>query len=136
MNSLTEQAAQVLAEIDEQLAICEKATAGTWFNHDGMVCCTKPPLIEPHERPCHVAKCYTESVFVDKNITIDEMHANTRFIASARTVCPKSLRMNKTAIEGMLEILFNAGKSSIDSMFRVACEATLTTLITQWNSNK
>lgn len=28
MNSLTEQAAQVLAEIDEQLAICEKATAG------------------------------------------------------------------------------------------------------------
>lgn len=66
----------MLQEIDEQLAICEKATAGPW----------------------------TETgLWLNASIPFE---SNDRaFIASARTVCPKALRCLKTAIEGLLVIL-------------------------------
>ena len=127
MKSLTEQAAQVLVEIDAALALADKATAGPWA--------TKLSVGDYNVK---VTNIWTNIVgkrigaITHKN---PDHESNATFIASARTVCPKSLRMNKTAIEGMLEILFNAGKSSIDSMFRVACEATLTTLINQWRKD-
>ena len=106
---ITEQAAQVLAEIDAELAICEKATDGPWRNDEQTRILGKPGM----------AGSLGHAAFRE----------DATFIASARTVCPKALRMNKTAIEGLL----SESKLTPLTSAKVAAE-TLTALITQWNS--
>lgn len=125
MNSLTDQAAQVLAEIDAALAICEKATAGPWEAgaESGMA------FLSARDR-C-IPGISDIGLYADDTTTSEGLR-NLGFIASARTVCPKSLRMNKTAIEGFLEITHD---SPIGAAGKRA-ESRLNTLISQWNENK
>lgn len=123
MNSLTDQAAQVLAEIDAALAICEKATAGPWA--------TKLSVGDYNVK---VTNIWTNIVgkrigaITHKN---PDHESNATFIASARTVCPKSLRCLKTAIEGLLVGIDTRNGRDFAT---TACEVALTTLINQWNS--
>ena len=109
--NITEQVAQVLQEIDEQLAICEKATAGPWTN--GTVTVFAPNY--------SVATCDSENEEKD-----------AAFIAASRTVCPTALRWIKTAIYTL------AAQAEVDTKLRGFTESAainaLTTLINQWNS--
>ena len=120
MNSLTEQATKVLTEIDADLAICEKATAGP--------CATKLSVGDYNVK---VTNIWTNIVgkrigaITHKN---PDHESNATFIASARTVCPTALRMLKTAIEGLLPLV-----RELDDIPNSAGHL-LTTLITQWNS--
>lgn len=111
---LTDQAATVLQEIDEQLASEELESCGQC---EGTGCISYNPNLNPSSFPATAtAKCN---------------HCNGTGKTSARTVCPKSLRMNKTAIEGLL----SESKLTPLTSAKVAAE-TLTTLITQWNETK
>lgn len=107
--NIIEQAAKVLAEIDEQLALAEKATAGPW----------KPHI--PIQGRCNA------------------MPEDFAFIAASRTGWPTTLRCLKTAIEGLLEIYkYDSGNGCCDygCDTPTIAENLLTTLITQWNENK
>lgn len=129
MNSLTDQAAQVLAEIDAELAICEKATAGPWEAgaESGMA------FLSARDR-C-IPGVSDIGLYADDTTTSEGLR-NLGFIAASRTVCPKSLRCLKTAIEG-LSPAYNAlpaGRAWLPWEIGVADK--LTTLINQWNENK
>ena len=124
MNSLTEQAAQVLVEIDAELAICEKR-------------------IGDENNLRKLAAKYDADDALDTAITgvpcSDEVQKDLRdfatFIASARTVCPKSLRCLKTAIEVFLVIVdVEIDKHGQPEVAGTVAAATLDSLITQWNS--
>tara|TARA_R110000868_G_scaffold151222_1_gene374890 strand:+ start:1084 stop:1446 length:363 start_codon:yes stop_codon:yes gene_type:complete len=118
--NITERAAQVLQEIDEQLAICEKATARPWEHHKtgyavhgfdgGFICKTEYADADAAKR----------------------RQENAAFIAAARTVCPKSLRCLKTAIEGQLKRYLSNRRFGEDTA--LPSWQDLTALITQWNS--
>lgn len=134
MNSLTDQAAQVLAEIDAELAICDKATAGPWRAIAGDSYCAYPTVIKdkgPHFILFDVNDVEKETAEADTRFP--GMDIDATFIASARTVCPKSFRCLKTAIEGCLDK--KSWDASIHQMYiRQDAEEILTTLINQWNS--
>lgn len=124
--NITEQAAQVLAEIEEQLAICEKATDGPWSRANG----TQVRLGKPHY--ITVAECNSQGC------TSIIPYDNAAFISSARTVCPKSLRCLKTAIEGLLQITESETSADPYEACNHPSDASemLTALIAQWNENK
>ena len=130
--NITEQAAQVLAEIDAELAICEKATAGPWRAIAGDSYCAYPTVIKgkgPHFILFDVNDVEKETAEADTRFP--GMDIDATFIASARTVCPKSLRCLKTAIEGLLVGIDTRNGRDFAT---TACEVALTTLINQWNS--
>ena len=112
--NITKQAAIVLQEIDAELAICEKATIGVW-RHD------------ESEMPAGKVK-HTEGYLV----ATCQMRPDATFIAASRTVCPKSLRCLKTAIEGLLKRAVFYPPTEVSHF----AETQLTALITQWNENK
>ena len=122
---ITEQAATVLQEIDEQLALADKATAGPWA--------TKLSVGDYNVK---VTNIWTNIVgkrigaITHKN---PDHESNATFIASARTVCPTALRCLKTAIEGLLYLSEYSEQSDECGCYKYASEK-LTTLITQWNS--
>lgn len=131
MNSLTDQATQVLVEIDAELALADKATAGPWRAIAGDSYCAYPTVIKdkgPHFIIYDVNDVEKETAEADTRFP--GMDIDAAFIASARTVCPTALRMLKTAIEGLLE-------SAEDMRLHCGCDDTqlgfLTALITQWN---
>ena len=136
--TLTDRANRALKQIDAELAVCDAATPGKWFYHDGMVTCTLPPLLEPHERPCNVAKCHTESVFRDKNITHEQMHGNARFIATARTGYPAALRGLKVAIEGFLKLANSDVSADEAHACNHPCDASehLNSILTIWEGGR
>ena len=101
--NITEQAATVLAEIDAELALADKATAGPWTETGLWLNASMP--FESNDRT---------------------------FIASARTVCPTALRCLKTAIEGLLYLSEYSEQSDECGCYKYASEK-LTTLITQWS---
>lgn len=114
-NSLTDQAAKVLAEIDAALALAEKEIAPEFVMPTGYVGLNNKG--EHYRVGWHHGAAEYDT-----------------FIAAARTVCPKALRCLKTAIEGMLRVAFlETGAPDQSYVGRVAAE-TLTTLITKWNS--
>ena len=123
MNSLTEQAATVLQEIDEQLALADKATAGPWT---------------ASEELGTIRSGYGQDLLAVCSLTVIQREAqrNAAFIASARTVCPTALRMLKTAIEGLLEIAESETSADPYEACNHPSDAneTLTALINQWNS--
>ena len=109
--NITDQASQVIAEIDAELAICDKATIGVWQHDESEM----PAGKVKHADGYLVATC--------------QMRPDATFIAASRTLMPASLRCLKTAIEGHLRIITDFhGQSSAN-----ASRATLTALITQWN---
>lgn len=122
--NITDQAAKVLAEIDAALAICEKASAGPWA--------TKLSVGDYNVK---VTNIWTNIVgkrigaITHKN---PDHESNATFIASARTVCPKSLRCLKTAIEGLLKRAVFYPPTEVSHF----AETQLTALITKWNENK
>lgn len=141
MNSLTDQAAQVIAEIDAELAICDKATAGPWRAIAGDSYCAYPTVIKdkgPHFILFDVNDVEKETAEADTRFP--GMDIDATFIASARTVCPKSLRCLKTAIEGWLKLTTRPPGDTPDEVCHTIdgyaddAEEILTTLITQWNS--
>ena len=132
--NITERAATVLQEIDEQLALADKATAGPWH----------------HRADCRVHDVNGRQVAktVSPDFSNQQDLQTAAFIASARTVCPTALRCLKTAIEGLLQTRKSAaaikkihwgsdGDCGADGR---ACDIydfstdALTTLINQWNS--
>ena len=120
---ITDQAAQVLAEIDAALAICDKATAGPLVRCNNSDVFTDTDDARRGIAGNHIADCDPSN---DK--TCEQARNDAAFIASARTVCPKSLRCLKTAIEGLLPLV-----RELDDIPNSAGHL-LTTLITQWNS--
>ena len=123
--NITEQAATVLQEIDAELALADKATAGPWA--------TKLSVGDYNVK---VTNIWTNIVgkrigaITHKN---PDHESNAAFIAAARTVCPKSLRCLKTAIEGLLYLSEYSEQSDECGCYKYASEK-LTTLINQWNS--
>ena len=119
---ITEQAATVLQEIDEQLALADKATAGPWFQ----------PQSAKH-------LIYTHPAGGDNVLAMDDRlgaYEDAAFIATSRTLLPASLRCLKTAIEGLLRVAFlETGASDESYVGRVAAYA-LTTLLDQWEATK
>lgn len=118
MNSLTDQAAKVLAEIDAALAICEKATVGLlrWegdclMESDGAI-------------------IMDASTFGEADTAWLKGHAD--MYLTSRTVCPKSLRCLKTAIEGLLKRAVFYPPTEVSHF----AETQLTAIITKWNENK
>lgn len=112
---ITEQAATVLQEIDEQLALADKATAGPWFQ----------PQSAKH-------LIYTHPAGGDNVLAMDDRigaYEDAAFIAASRTLMPTSLRCLKTAIEGLLEI-YDA-TDGYDT-----ADVVLTALLNQWEATK
>ena len=126
--NITEQAAQVLAEIDAELALAEKATAGPWTLGKGVKTIREQGKAGPYG---FVARTHLAGEFCPRNDK--EKNDNAAFIASARTVCPTALRMLKTAIEGLLYLSEYSEQSDECGCYKYASEK-LTTLINQWNS--
>ena len=126
--NITEQAANVLAEIDAELALADKATAGPWA--------TKLSIGDYNVK---VTNIWTNIVgkrigaITHKN---PDHESNATFIASARTVCPTALRMLKTAIKGFLQIAESETSADPYEACNHPSDAneTLTVLINQWNS--
>ena len=133
--NLTEQAAIVLAELDAELAICEKAAVGPWYYWD-------------QKGNDLISTGKVEGTLICGLAGFQSKKPEFRFIASARTVCPTALRCLKTAIEGLLQTRKSAaaikkihwgddGDCGADGR---ACDIydfstdALTTLINQWNS--
>lgn len=128
--NIIEQASKVLAEIDEQLAICEKATAGPWTLGKGFKTIREQDKAGPFG---FVARTHLAGEFCPRNDK--EKNDNASFIASSRTVCPKALRCLKVAIEGCLDK--RSWDDSIHQMYiRQDAEEILTEIIAQWNENK
>ena len=121
--NITEQAAAVLQEIDEQLALADKATAGPWTLGKGVKTIREQGKAGPYG---FVARTHLAGEFCPRNDK--EKNDNATFIASARTVCPTALRMLKTAIEGLLRV----EKWNLEVGWQARKD--LTTLINQWNS--
>lgn len=138
--NLTDQATQVLVEIDAELALADKATAGPWRAIAGDSYCAYPTVIKdkgPHFIIYDVNHVEKETAEADTRFP--GMDIDAAFIASARTVCPTALRMLKTAIEGLLEIYkYDSGNGCCDygCDTPTIAENLLTTLIAQWNENK
>ena len=112
---ITEQAATALQEIDEQLALADKATAGPWFQ----------PQSAKH-------LIYTHPAGGDNVLAMDDRigaYEDAAFIAASRTLMPTSLRCLKTAIEGLLEI-YDA-TDGYDT-----ADVVLTALLNQWEATK
>lgn len=123
--SITERAAQVLHEIKAELAWMEnEVTAGPWKRD---TCCVISRCSESDED----ARSHVDGGFY--RIEVEGRPSSCDFIASARTVCPKSLRCLKTAIEGFL---IGCDTRNGRDFATAACESALTALITQWNENK
>ena len=124
MNSLTDQAAKVLAEIDEQPALADKATAVPWYYWD-------------QKGNDLISTGKVEGTLICGLAGFQSKKPEFRFIAASRTVCPTALRMLKTAIEGLLEIYkYDAGNGccTYGCDTPTIAENLLTSLINQWNS--
>ena len=114
----------MLQEIDEQLALADKATAGPWA--------TKLSVGDYNVK---VTNIWTNIVgkrigaITHKN---PDHESNATFIAAARTVCPTALRMLKTAICTL------AAQAEVDTKLRGFAESAaidaLATIINQWKS--
>lgn len=138
--SLTDQAAQVLAEIDAELAICEKD--GELLPELAVDFEAAHSFEDSYDVPgsewmcCDICKAEDKPGIFSNGIPHDEtckvFRAN-RIIAASRTVCPKSLRMNKTAIEGLLSVAdYRVEFGHLQDKAAIA----LKDLINQWNENK
>ena len=131
--SITEQATQVLVEIDAELALADKATAGPWRAIAGDSYCAYPTVIKdkgPHFILYDVNDVEKETAEADTRFP--GMDIDAAFIASARTVCPKSLRCLKTAIERRLKCYLCNRRFLEDTA--LTSWQDLNELITQWNS--
>ena len=107
---ITEQAAQVLQQIDAALALAEKATKGPWdagAEGDDML--------------------YASAGGSDWIALAEINRRDAAFIAASRTLLPASLRCLKTAIEGLLEI-YDA-TDGYDT-----ADVVLTALLDQWEA--
>lgn len=133
--NITEQSATVLQEIDAALAICEKATAGPLQVVEG-----KSELGQTGDFEGWVqieATSHRESdpvlceIWNPEQEDVDTM----KFFASARTVCPKSLEIIRDDIKAWSYLSEYSAESDECGCYKFAIER-LTTLITQWNSNK
>ena len=122
--NITERAATVLQEIDEQLALADKATAGPWA--------TKLSVGDYNVK---VTNIWTNIVgkrigaITHKN---PDHESNAAFIAASRTVCPTALRMLKTAIERRLKCYLSNRRFLEDTA--LTSWQDLNELINQWNS--
>lgn len=130
--NITEQATQVLAEIDAALAICEKATAGPWdWAVEGNVLRPYADLISPTRTilaPRHDGNFGSE---------LRSLPQDRNFIAHSRTVCPKSLEIIRDDINAWLAITdTNCDNDGMICRNVEIAEKRLTALIAQWNSNK
>ena len=125
--NITEQAAKVLAEIDAELAICDKATAGPWYYWD-------------QKGNDLISTGKVEGTLICGLAGFQSKKPEFRFIAASRTVCPKSLRMLKTSIEGWLKLTTRPPGDTPDEVCHTIdgyaddAEEILTALINQWNS--
>ena len=110
---ITEQAAQVLQQIDAALALAEKANTG---------------YVHRKEEPGAV---YMGNDLQQQWIEIHSVKPldDGAFIAASRTLLPASLRCLKTAIEGLLEI-YDA-TDGYDT-----ADVVLTALLDQWEAAK
>ena len=131
--NIAEQAAAVLQEIDAELALADKATAGPWRAIAGDSYCAYPTVIKdkgPHFILFDVNDVEKETAEADTRFP--GMDIDAAFIASARTVCPTALRCLKTTIYTL------AAQAEVDTKLRGFTESAaidaLTTLINQWNS--
>jgi len=117
--TITERATKVLTEIDAALEMAEKATPGPWENSpaignmivslDDRVAMETDPCIGTGDRPCDAI-----------------------FIATSRTLLPKSLRCLKTAMQAI------AWYNDIaeDKTERKIALRTLATLCDQWEASR
>ena len=131
--NIAEQAAAVLQEIDAELALADKATAGPWRAIAGDSYCAYPTVIKdkgPHFILFDVNDVEKETAEADTRFP--GMDIDATFIAAARTVCPTALRMLKTAIEGLLYLSEYSEQSDECGCYKYASEK-LTTLITPWS---
>jgi hypothetical protein len=128
--NITERAAKVLQEIDAALALAEKATPGPWI-WDGKDVWHRGESYESKDYP----HSYTGIQGDERLQKSPTFLANTDFIAASRTEWPKSLLMNKTAIEGLRDTarMVGADNPSYDGCGRDAA-ATLTTILDQWEA--
>ena len=84
-----------------------KHTPGPWFFHNGNVFTRKPALLAGlAEREILVSRYDIKTVHDDKNISIEEMHANARLIASA----PDLLEMIERVLKVMPERMEEGGE--------------------------
>ena len=116
--SITERAAIVLREIDEALAMSERATPGPWETDTQA------------KRP---------AVFSENGdfIGVDMSPSNSLFVSTSRTGWPKSLRSLKTAIEVFLAIIdVEADEKGEPEPAGIVASAALTTLCDQWQSRQ
>ena len=115
---ITEQAAKVLAEIDEQLASEELESCGQC---EGASCISYNPNLNPNAFPATAtAKCN---------------HCNGTGKTSDRTVCPKSPRILRDFITDYLDVLQGAEDDGDTDTVR-AIERRLAKAFNQWNSKR
>src|ERR1700685_3008401 len=82
-------------EIDEQLAICDKATPGPWETGGGCVLQEAFP-----------ADIITEALHSSDLVDGDYQQGNIDFIAAAREGWPQALRNERAALFALLEVEF------------------------------
>lgn len=110
----------MLQQIDEQLALAEKASPGPWTvfgTHETEVLTAPNP---PYEEPLVIV----DTRFFEK-MTNPREKEDAAFIAASRTGWPTALRCFKTAIEGLLD--------SDESTLR---HHALTILCDQWRAGQ
>ena len=121
---IQDRAAKVLQEIDDALAMAEKATPGPWEVSGRTIFHYEPGI---------------------GNRICDSYGKDSDFIAASRTLLPKSLRCLKTAIEGLLPVVMQVKNHHPDDMDRGRCphclalagaSTALTTICDGWEATK
>lgn len=139
--TITDRAARVLQQIDEALALAEKATPGPWI-HDK----SRETIGDVTTEDLDGIAQAQERIEVQKKLgrlgQAPQRDANAAFIAASRTGWPIALRCLKTAIEGLLWMLNGSwGHEVCDNDARgcAACERAekdLATLCDRWEARR
>lgn len=132
--TIQDRAAKVLQEIDAALALAKKATPGPW----------KQGRYDFETNRIYAA--YAKQICDCPTNRAAEFTDDSRFIATARTLLPASLRCLKTAIDGLLLIVSDdkraarelANHFDVDDSMppEYAPAKTLTTLCDQWEAGR
>jgi hypothetical protein len=120
--NITEQAAQVLREIDEALALAEKATPGPWFQ----------PQSAKH-------LIYTHPAGGDNVLAMDDRlgaYEDAAFIATSRTLLPASLQIIRDDIKAWLELRDSLQVGRDDVTTWDFCNRRLTAILDAWEAAK
>ena len=126
--SITDRAAQVLAEIDAALALAEKATPGPWKVSDNNT------DIEADQPAFPGVRDSTGELLVDIFGTSETVKADSAFIAASRTLLPTSLQIIRDDIKAWLELRDSLQVGRDDVRTWDFCNRRLTAILDAWRA--